>query len=166
MITPSNIVLIFAATTTALMAGLFYAWSFSVTPGLARVSDHEYIAAFQAMNRAILNPVFFAAFMGTVILLPLSTYMHYGQPLSARFWFLLAASITYIVGVFGVTMIGNVPLNDALENFQLHSASAQEIAALRTKFEAPWNNLNMVRTVASTLAIVLVIIACLNPKDN
>jgi len=166
MITPSNIVLVCAATTTALVAGLFYSWSVSVTLGLARLPDHEYISAFQAMNRAILNPVFFASFLGTVILLPLSTYMHYGQPVSGRFWFLLAATVVYVVGVFGVTMVGNVPLNDALENFQLHTASAQEIAAQRAKFEVPWNNLNTVRTIASTLAIVLVIIACLDPKDN
>jgi hypothetical protein len=29
----------------------------------------------------------------------------------------------------------------------------------------PWNNLNTIRTLASTLSIVLVIIACLYPAD-
>ena len=35
----SNILLVIAATLTALVAGLFYAWSVSITLGLARVSD-------------------------------------------------------------------------------------------------------------------------------
>lgn len=164
--TPSNLVLIFAAVTTALMAGLFYAWSISVVPGIVRLPDREYIAAMQSMNDAIENPIFFAAFFGAMFLLPISTYMHYSQPMSARFWFLLAASVLYIVGVMGLTMFGNVPLNIALRNFDIPGASAQEIASLRTKFEGPWNNLNSIRTVANILSLVCVILACLSSKDN
>ena len=160
MTTPTNIILIITATAAALIAGLFYAWACSVTPGLARVPDQTYIAAMQSMNRAILNPVFFITFLGTALLLPLSTYLHYGHPI--RFWLLLTATILYIIGVFGVTMVGNVPLNDALDAFPLYTASAQEIAALRARFETPWNNLNLIRTVASVVTIILVIIACIN----
>ena len=166
MTTPSNLLLVFTATTTALMAGLFYAWSVSVTPGLAHVTDWEYIAAMQAMNRAILNPVFFAAFMGTLFLLPVSTYMHYAQPLSARFWFLLSATVVYAVGVFGVTIVGNVPLNNALDAFPLATASDADVTARRLSFEGPWNSLNTIRTYAAVLAIVLVILACLSPKES
>jgi uncharacterized membrane protein len=79
---------------------------------------------------------------------------------------LLAASALYLVAVFGVTIFGNVPLNNALDAFHLQSATAQEIAAQRAKFEAAWNNLNMIRTIASILAIVLVIIACIIPKNS
>jgi uncharacterized membrane protein len=166
MTTPSNLLLVVTATTTALMAGLFYAWSVSVTPGLAHVTDREYVAAMQAMNRAILNPVFFAAFMGTLFLLPVTTYVHYAQPLSARFWFLTAATVVYVVGVFGVTAVGNVPLNNALDVFPLATASDTEVAARRLSFEGPWNSLNTIRTYAAVLAIVLVILACLSPKES
>ncbi len=75
------------ATATALMAGLFYAFSCSVNLGLARLSNAEYISAMQSTNRAIQNPIFFAAFFGAPILLPLSVFLHYGQPLTMRFWF-------------------------------------------------------------------------------
>jgi uncharacterized membrane protein len=162
--TISNITLIITAITTALMAGLFFAWSCSVTPGLARVSTPEYLAAFQSMNRAILNPVFMVCFMGTVILLPLSTYQQYSQPVSISFWFFLIASVLYIVGVFGVTMAGNVPLNDMLDKFQMQGASLESMEALRNKFEAPWNKLNMIRTFSSIASITFVILACLNLK--
>ena len=163
MLTISQIVLIFTATATALISGLFYAWSCSVVPGLARVSDSTYLEAMQQINRAILNPVFFLSFIGTALLLPLSTWLYYGNGPNARFWLLLLASVVYLAGTFGVTMFGNVPLNDALDAFNLSSASAQELAAQRARFEGPWNNLNIIRTIAGVAALVLIILACLSP---
>lgn len=163
MITLSNILLVITATTTALIAGLFFAWSCSVTIGLARVTDIVYITAMQSMNRAILNPVFLSCFLGTAILLPLSTYIQYSPATLSRFWFLLAASVVYIIGVLGVTMAGNVPLNESLDVFALSSASASEISLQRAAFEGKWNFLNTIRTIASALSIILVIIACLAP---
>ncbi|MGI9056147.1 MAG: DUF1772 domain-containing protein, partial [Pyrinomonadaceae bacterium] len=148
--------------TTALMAGLFYAWSCSVMLGFARLSDREFISAMQATNRAIQNPGFFAAFFGAPILLPLSVILHYEQSLTARFWFLLAATIIYLIGTFGVTIFGNVPLNNTLDSFDLESATEEETALQRASFEGRWNNLNTFRTVSSTLALILILIVCLN----
>ena len=159
--TLANIILLITATTTALMAGLFYAYSCSVNLGLGRLPDAEYIAAMQSINRAIQNPVFFISFFGTLILLPLSTYLHFERPPSMRFWFLLIATVIYFIGAFGVTVAGNIPLNDALDRFNLQTASQATIAAQRVLFENRWNNLNTIRTVASTITIVFVIIACL-----
>jgi len=161
-----NVLLIITGTTTALMAGLFFAWSFSVTNGIARLPDSGYIAAFQAMNRAIQNFVFLSCFMATLILLPLVTFMHYTPQPSGRFWFLLAASVLYAVGVFGVTMALNVPMNEALDKFPLHTASADQITAQRAWFEDRWNRLNMIRTVANALAMACFIIACLIPNTH
>jgi uncharacterized membrane protein len=163
--TSANIVLVLAALATALMAGLFYSWSCSVTIGIARLSDREYLAAMQSMNSAILNPFFFAAFFGALILLPVSTWMHYGQRTSLRFWLLLAATLCYVFGVFGVTVAGNVPLNETLATFDLNAAAANEISAHRTNFEGPWNKLNLIRSAFATVSIVLVIIACMSHED-
>ncbi|QHV99121.1 anthrone oxygenase family protein [Spirosoma endbachense] len=166
MPTLQTITLASAATTTALMGGLFYAYSCSVNPGLGRLSDVAYLSAMQSINRAILNPVFFVGFMGTAILLPLSTWSHYQQPVSGRFWLLLCASIVYLIGTFGVTILGNVPLNDALDAFSIQTASAEEVTAQRARFEAPWNRLHAIRTVAAVLAVILVIIACLTDRET
>ena len=76
----SDIILVITATMTALMAGLFYAWSCSVMLGFARLPDREFVSAMQSTNRAIQNLVFFTAFFGAPILLPLSVFLHYGQP--------------------------------------------------------------------------------------
>lgn len=164
LMTTSNIMLLVTAVTTALIGGLFYAWSCSVTPGLAQVDDAGFITAFQAMNRAIQNPLFFACFMGTALLLPLSTFFQYRHGAMVPFRLLLAASVVYLVGVIGVTAAGNVPMNNALDAFNLKTASAQDIAAQRARFEGPWNRLNNIRTFASVVTIVLVVLACMRSK--
>lgn len=154
----TTIVLILATLTTALIAGLFYSYSCSVNPGLGQLPDKEYLGAMQAINKAILNPLFFFSFMGTLLLLPLSCYLHYQQP---NFTFLLAATIIYIVGTFGVTVAGNVPLNEALAQFDLNTASVTEIANHRTKFEGAWNRLHSIRTIANVASLVFAIMACI-----
>jgi len=156
----TNIILIITATATGLIAGLFYAYTCSVNIGLGRLPDKEYLAAMQAINSAILNPLFFVSFLGTLLLLPLSAYLNFEQPLSTRFLLLLAAAIIYAIGVFGVTMLGNVPLNDALANFNLEHASVKSIYEQRIRFEQPWLLLHQVRTIASVACLILVIISC------
>lgn len=162
MMSIANLVLMMTALTTALIAGLFYAYACSVNPGLAQLGDAEYIAAMKSINIAIVNPVFLFSFMGTLLLLPLSTFLQYQQGVSTRFWFLLAATLVYVIGTFGVTVTGNVPLNETLAHFDLQSASADAIARQRADFELPWNRLHTIRTVAGIVSLVLVILACLD----
>jgi len=158
--TAANTILAITVTLTALSAGIFYAWSVSVTLGLKRLSDQEYVSFMQETNRAIQNPWFFVVFFGAAILLPVSSYLNYGQ--SGRFELLLAATIVYLVGVIGVTIFGNVPMNERLDRFEMESATDEEIKTQRKNYEGRWNFLNNIRTICSTIAIALVIIACLN----
>lgn len=154
----NSIILIATITATALIAGLFYAYSCSVNIGLGRLPDREYLAAMQNINSAILNPFFFMSFMGTLILLPLSAWLNYDQSLSGRFLLLAIASVLYIIGVFGVTMLRNVPLNDMLAAFDLKAAAASDIARLRLSFEQPWLMWHNVRTVACVVCLLLAVI--------
>jgi uncharacterized membrane protein len=162
----STIVLIVTATTTGLIAGLFYAYSCSINLGLGRLPDGAYLAAMQSINKAILNPVFFASFMGTLILLPLCTYLQYRQPLSPKFIILLISTTLYLTGVFGVTIFGNVPLNESLARFDFSVASVEDISRERINFEKPWNRLHQIRTIASVVTLVLVITACVSEPNS
>lgn len=157
----STIVLILAATSVALIAGLFYGFSCAVNPGLHALGDKEYLSAMQSINRVILNPIFFATFMGTVFLLPLATWISFSTPLSTRFILLLVASLIYIVGVFGVTVVGNVPLNEALDKFNLQ-VSLDQLKQQRETFEIPWNKLHNIRTWGSVISLVLTILGCMS----
>ena len=53
-----------ATFTTGLIAGVFYAYAVSVNLGLAAQPDASYVAAMQAINERIENPLFFASFFG------------------------------------------------------------------------------------------------------
>lgn len=159
--TISSIFLLAATICLGLMAGLFYAYSCSVMPGLSRLQDQQYISAMQSINRAIQNPVFFMSFFGVLILLPITTYLKYSQPISTVFWYILAATIIYLAGAFLVTIFGNIPLNNTLDRFDLMKASEESIKAQREIFETKWNTLNNIRTLASFLSFICALVACL-----
>lgn len=154
-----TILLIATAVLTALIAGLFYAYSCSVVLGLGKLSDTEYLKSMQSINKEILNPVFFLSFMGTAALLPVSTFIYRGQ--NPVFILLLLATIAYLIGVFGVTILGNVPLNNQLDKFDITNSTSESIKQMRDVFENRWNFLNNVRTFFSVISITLVICACL-----
>ena len=59
-------------------------------------------------------------FMGIPVLLAGAAIVQFRAGDSRRGWLLAAATATYVVGVLGVTIGGNVPLNDALEAFDLN----------------------------------------------
>jgi len=154
----ADIVLTTTTTLAALTAGLFYAYSCSVILGLGKLSDIEYLKAMQSINKEIQNPVFFATFIGSLPMLLLNIYLHKQE---ANFWLLLAATVIYFVGVFGVTGAGNVPLNNTLENFNILSAENETITTQRRLFENKWNVLNHIRSICATITVVLLVIACI-----
>lgn len=159
--TIQNIILTVTTTLTALIAGLFYAYSCSVNIGLAKLPNDGYITAMQSINREIQNPIFFISFMGTLLLLPISTFFQYKAGAMDSFWLLLTATIIYCIGTFGVTIMGNVPLNEMLDKFNIQSASIEEISSIRNRFEIPWNRFHTIRTIAAVISLILVIIACI-----
>lgn len=158
----TDIILLITTTFSALIAGLFYAYTCSVNLGLGKLSDIEYIKAMQSINREIQNPVFFSCFFGTLILIPLSAFLQYNQQATFKAWLLITATLTYAIGVFGVTAFGNVPLNNGLENFNLIDATNEAIKHQRAIFETRWNTLNTVRTLFSIITVILIIITCMN----
>lgn len=139
---------------TGLSAGFFYAWAVSVIPGNLNVNDSSYLESMQSINRAILNPRFFVVFFGPVLLLILSTIFQFNGN-KIVFWFMLFAALSYIVGAFGITIAGNVPLNDQLDVLNLSQLSPQEIADFRTHYEIKWNKLHMQRTLFAVLSFLL-----------
>ncbi|MDQ0638924.1 putative membrane protein [Pedobacter sp. W3I1] len=158
-----TLVLLLTTVSTALIGGLFYAYSCSVIPGLARLSDTSFLQAMQSINRAILNPLFFISFMGALVLLPLSVWFFRDQAMV--FYLLLAATLLYFGGVFLVTIIGNVPLNNLLDGADLDKLNATDLTALRDKFEPSWNLFHRIRTIVSFICIVLVAYAAILSRN-
>ncbi|MBK7604266.1 MAG: DUF1772 domain-containing protein [Saprospiraceae bacterium] len=69
-----------------------------------------------------------------------------------------------LIGTIVVTFFGNVPLNNALDAIKLNEISVEDLKLTRTAFESSWNNLNLVRTLSSIVALVLLLVAAL--KNN
>ena len=115
---------------TGLVAGLFYGYDCSVIRGLGALPDKSFLSAFQSINREILNLYFFISFMGSLLLLPLATWLNYNSGISNSFYFLLAATLIYAIAVFGVTVFGNVPLNNILDQFNIEKASPAELLSI------------------------------------
>ena len=61
-------VLVAATLTTGLMAGVFGIYSNAIMPGLRRTDDRTFVAAFQSIDRAIINPALMATFLGALVL--------------------------------------------------------------------------------------------------
>lgn len=157
MITLKSFILYIAVLLSGLSAGLFYAWAVSVIPGTQRISDTSYLESMQAINRAILNPAFYLVFMGPVIALSISTFQHRGT--GSPFWLLLTAALLYLLGTFGVTILGNVPLNDKLDLLSLADLSPVKATAFRLTYERQWNQLHFFRTLASIAAFGAALLA-------
>ncbi|MCB0588535.1 MAG: DUF1772 domain-containing protein [Phaeodactylibacter sp.] len=140
---------------TGLSAGFFYAWAVSVIPGTRQVSGQVYLETMQSINRAILNPAFYLIFFGSLLMLAVSAILQYRSGAGAAFWLFFAAGLTYLIGAFGITAFGNVPLNDALEVIPLDGLSPDQLAKTRRQYETRWNRLHMIRTVFAVVSFLL-----------
>ena len=138
-----------AALGSGLIAGVFFAFSSFVMKALSRIPASEGIAAMQSINVAVLNPVFLSVFVGTAVasgIAILFSWLRWNQPDAI---YLLAGGLLYLIGTFLVTMVFNVPRNDALAAV---APTAPESAKLWASYLSSWTAWNHVRTVAALAA--------------
>lgn len=137
------------------MAGVFFAFSTFVMKALARLPPNEGIAAMQSINVAAVNSWFLAAFLGTsatCLLVLIAAIIQWTDPSTA---FLLPGALSYLVGCFLVTIVFNVPMNDALTAL---APDAPDRAARWAGYLAEWTTWNHIRTAAALAASALLII--------
>jgi len=140
---------LFSALGCGLVAGVFFAFSTFVMSALARLQPTQGIAAMQSINITAINPLFMTALFGTAaacIILAVSSLLRWHQPGAT---YLLLGSLLYLVGTVGVTIVFNVPLNDALARVNPDSPDG---ASLWASYLANWTFWNHVRTVAALAA--------------
>jgi uncharacterized membrane protein len=132
---------------TALVAGVFFAFSSFVMNGL---NDHlppdQGIAAMNAINKSAPTPVFMLALMGAgAICLALAIYglVNLGDRSSI---YLIAGAALYLVAAIGLTGAVNVPLNDDLMKLDPHAAGA---AAQWRDYVHDWTLWNHLRAAGS-----------------
>lgn len=141
-----------------LVAGVFLTFSDFVMRSLSAVTPANGITAMQAINRKVYGSVFLALFIG---LAAVSIALAVGAVVlaigPARPW-IAAGGATYLVGVFLVTVVFNVPMNKRLDAMDPASESA---VTYWTEYLTTWTRWNHVRTAASTGATLLLIVGVL-----
>lgn len=150
-------VLALTVLTSGLSAGLFYSFEVAVTPGLATVSDHTYIEAFQGMNAIIRNAPFAVAFFGPIALAVAALALVRGNRGVTRL--VAAGLVLYVAGVLAVTFGFHVPRNQQLATYG--NLATTDLVAVRAWFEGPWNTMNLVRAAAACAAFTLFSLAAL-----
>lgn len=140
MSTASFVVLIAATVAAGLLAGLFYAYTVSVMPGLARGGDAAFVEGMRGINIAIVNGWFMLTFLGAPVLTALAGFLHLRA--GWTLWWIVAG-FACLLAMLVITAAVHIPLNNALD------AGRDGYAQLRARFEAPWVRWNTVRTLAS-----------------
>jgi uncharacterized membrane protein len=134
---------------SGLMAGLFFAFSVAVMTALGRIPASSGIAAMQAINVVILNPIFGLVFFGTTAASALLVgYALFVWRQAGAGW-LFTGGFLNLVGSFLVTIVFNVPRNSALAAVDPASA---EGARVWSRYLVTWTAWNHVRTLASLAA--------------
>jgi len=143
-------VLMAATMAVGLMAGVFGLYA-HIMPGLGRTDDRTFVDAFQSIDRAVVNPLFLATFLGALVLTALAAALHVGEQWRSALPWLVAAFLLYLVA-FVITVRVNVPLNDGIKAAGDPDRIA-DLGAVRERFhEARWIRWNLVRAVASATA--------------
>jgi uncharacterized membrane protein len=140
-----------ATLTMGLITGAFALYAHTIMPGLRATDDRTFVTAFQAMDRAIINPWFMiTAFIGALVFTVAATATSIGRDTLP--W-VAAALVLYLAAVV-ITAAVNVPLNDAIKAAG-DPDRIQDLAAVREHFhEARWVAWNLVRVVLSSGAFV------------
>jgi len=140
---------------SALIAGVFFAFSSFVMKALARLPSSEGMAAMQSINVVVINPVFLSVFLGTAIISLIVAVLAILSWENSSAVYFLVGSVLYIVGTFMVTGLGNVPLNNKLASTEVINSAAN---AIWQHYLKRWTQLNTLRTICSLAAAMVLLI--------
>ncbi len=137
--------------------GFFYAWVCSTMWGLDAADPRVAIIAMQEMNGSVRNAVFAPAFFGTPFVLGLTAVLALHAGACATALWVGAGALIYFFGGLILTMLVNVPMNEALGALDIRlDSDLAEAKQIWTDYSDPWKVWNIARTVFSGLALVCV----------
>ena len=150
------ILVIAALLGSALVGGIFFAFSTFIMKALGRVPSAEGIRAMQSINVVVINPMVMGALFGTAILsAAIAILVLGGWAGTLPHWFFVGA-LHYVIGTILVNAFGNVPLKN-----QLEAVSPEEGGQLWTHYLSKWTFWNHIRTTTAMIAAFCFIIGLL-----
>ena len=144
----------------SLVAGLLFGFAIVVMPGIAKLTDKEYLLAFKHMDGIIQNnqPPFILVWAGSILSIIITLILGMMDLSGTQIYLLVFASILYLFGVQLPTFRFNIPLNNSLQNLDIESLEESEATSFRVNFEIPWNRWNKIRTVNAILAASMLLL--------
>ncbi|MCV0395721.1 MAG: DUF1772 domain-containing protein [Rhizobiaceae bacterium] len=144
-----------AAIGSGLLGGFFFAFSNTVMAGLGRIDAPSGVAAMQAINVVVQNPLFFLAFFGVPLISAiLAATALFGTAQPGALW-ILCGAVLIVAGMFGVTVAANVPMNEALAGMDPASPAAADYWTVYLDRWTMWNHVRTVACLAAALAFTL-----------
>ena len=134
----------------ALVAGVLFAFSSFVMPGLKRLPASEGIAAMQAINITAVTPAFMSAFIGAAVMSLVLGGWGLARLGEAEGRWLLAGAAAYLVGAFILTVAYHIPRNNRLAELD---AAAPASAEYWGTYLRAWVAMNHLRTGAAVVAL-------------
>jgi len=155
--------LILATFLCTIVSGFLLAFSIVVMPGIKNLSDKQFIKTFQVIDRVIQDrqPIFMLIWIGSLISIIIASILSFQEIEGYKLTLMILASIIFLVCVHIPTILINVPLNNELQSFDTLTENTNSCKTTRDKFEVKWNHWNLIRTLFSCIASVLLLIIVL-----
>jgi uncharacterized membrane protein len=141
-------------TLTGAIFGFFYAWVCSTMWGLDQADPRVAIEAMQAVNASVRNLVFAPSFFGTPLAAAAAAATAWAVGARKAALAFAAAAVVYLAGGVVLTFQVNVPMNEALAAARV-PAALDEARKLWTDYSSVWQRWNVLRTIASGVALLL-----------
>jgi uncharacterized membrane protein len=151
-----DVLILCTAIACAAMGGVFFAFSSFVMRALARMPPAQAVAAMQSINVVAVTPVFMTALFGAAVACVVVGVGAVTDWQGVRSGYLVAGSLSYVIGAIVVTIACNVPLNNALAGLDPKGSDA---LVFWPTYVRQWTAWNHVRTVSGLLAAALLALA-------
>ena len=148
----------------SLVTGFIFTYAIIVMPGLSKLSDKEFLKAFQVTDAVIQNkqPIFMVIWVGSIVSVLSLIFISIVYVGLSETWLIVLVALSYLMGVQGITILIHLPLNNQIQKLNLEKLKDENLKNERLNFETKWNFFNNIRTtiaffVSLTLLIFLTI---------
>lgn len=144
------------ALTSAVVGGVFLAFSDFVMPSLAAASPRAGSEAMQVINRRVYRSLFIVLLVGLIPVTALIGLAALALPWGAASAPLLAGGAVYLAGVWIASAVGNIPMNRRLDALPTAEAAA---LAYWPDYQRGWRWWNHLRSVSAISCALLFVVA-------
>ncbi|MDG1555544.1 MAG: DUF1772 domain-containing protein [Candidatus Poseidoniaceae archaeon] len=158
-LTPLHVALMMSILLCSLVTGLLFGFAVVVMPGIAKLTDKEFLLAFKHMDEIIQNnqPLFILVWAGSILTVLATLILGTIDLAGTQLYLLWIATALYLFGVQLPTFRFNIPLNDSLQALDIEALDDSGAAGSRMDFESPWNRWNGFRTVNGVIAVSMLL---------